>query len=138
MSYSVVCGADDAVAALLTERIGIAEWGAFTTIGVMKDGRLVGGFLYNNFRGYDLDISTAGETGFLTRRTLRACFAYPFEQLNCRRVTALVSKRNRASRRVVSGVGFRLEGVARQAHFTGADLCIYGMLKNECRWINGK
>nr|CRH05499.1 conserved protein of unknown function. Putative Acyl-CoA N-acyltransferase [Candidatus Magnetococcus massalia] len=92
--------------------------------------------VYDNFRQRDLEMSLAALSPRWCRRdVLRAAFAYPFEQLGCRRITSLVPRSNQKSRRLAEGLGLRLEGVVRCAMEGDEDAMVYGMLKEECRWL---
>ena len=55
-----------------------------------------------------------------------------------RRVTARVPVANMRARRLVEGAGFVLEGLVRSAGPDGGDVLIYGMLKEECRWVSSQ
>jgi hypothetical protein len=79
-------------------------------------------------------MSCAGDPGWLTRKSLRAFFHFPFVQLKCRRVTGIVHRKNKRARDVNERMGFRLEGVCKHGFETG-DAIIYGMTRAECRWI---
>jgi len=83
----------------------------------------------------DMEISFATRsTKWPSRRYIRAVFRYVFYQLGKARCTALVLANNEKSANLVERLGFRLEGRARKVN-KGTDLLIYGMLKEECRWI---
>jgi RimJ/RimL family protein N-acetyltransferase len=71
----------------------------------------------------------------LSRHFLKEAFRYPFEQLCVDRITGLVPARNLEAQRFDEHLGFVLEGRARRALPDGDDLLIYGMLREECRWI---
>jgi RimJ/RimL family protein N-acetyltransferase len=73
-----------------------------------------------------------------SREVFHTAFAYPFLQLGCRRVTARVPVSNTRARRLVEGAGFALEGLMRSAAQDGGDVLIYGILKQECRWVGGQ
>jgi len=45
---------------------------------------------------------------------------------------------NMRARRLVEGAGFVLEGLVRSAAPDGGDVLIYGMLKEECRWVSSQ
>ena len=112
----------------------------YEAIGVMRDGKLIGGVIYNNYfeiapHQYDIRFTASGETGWLTKASLRVIFGYPFENLHCIRVSALCAKGNKRSRDLVERLGFVAEGNIRHAFGTGRDGIFYGMLKHECRWI---
>lgn len=138
----IVCGAPERVAKWVLERIPGSEiahangqW--YQAIGFAKsDGVLCGGVLYYNWHDGDIEASAAGEGHWLTPLNLKIIFLYPFGQLGCRRMTALVARNNKRSRRFVERLGFKLEGVKRAALPDGRDQFIYGLLKKECRWID--
>lgn len=88
--------------------------------------------MYHNYRGEGIEVSMAAVTPKWAKRDdIRACLAYPFHQLQVRRVTALVDKRNRRARRFLEGIGFILEGSLKDALPDG-DMCLYGMTR---RWF---
>lgn len=107
-----------------------------SAIGVMDErGELVGGVVYHEFRGNDIQMSCAATSRrWLTAKFLRAIFAYPFVQLGCDRATSCVPARNAHTRRFCEGFGFKQEGVMRRG-FGGDDCVMYGLLKEECKFL---
>lgn len=85
----------------------------------------------------ELSVASTGK-GWANRTFLRACFEYVFNQLDCRRCTARVQASNAASVTMTERLGFTREGTLRRASRDGGDLHVFGMLKTECRWIDGK
>lgn len=135
---SILIGADGLVGEFVRARIPHMRdqsWGAYTTLGVVRRGRLVGGVVYYAWRGFDVQIGVAFERGWALPGTLRALFAYPFQELGCRRVTAVTAKKNKRARKALIKAGFRLEGVIRCGLDGVRDGFVYGLLKQECRWI---
>jgi RimJ/RimL family protein N-acetyltransferase len=137
---------------LVGQRELVAEWlldrirdnvnlnSDFNAIGVVKDERLIGGVLYHCYRRSDvmadLEIVIAGEPGWLSRDRLNKFFHYPYVDLNCTRTTVVCSKKNRKARKLAERLGYRFEGQIRKAMQDGADAMVYGMLKDECRWLD--
>jgi hypothetical protein len=124
----------------IADRIGItpdALVGSmpYHVMGAHVGGKLKGAVLYINFRGPSIEISCAGEPGWLTRANIRAIFSYPFEHLKCRRVTAIVASKNKRAIKMNEGVGFIWEGLCRHG-FEDDHAVIYGMTRDECRWID--
>jgi RimJ/RimL family protein N-acetyltransferase len=112
----------------------------YEAIGVVKDGRIIGGVIYTLYieladGQHDIRFTASGEPGWLTKASLRAIFSYPFNQLQCIRVSALCAKANRRSRDLVERLGFVAEGNIRHAFGMGRDGILHGMLKQDCRWI---
>lgn len=99
---------------------------------VVKDeqGRNRGAVIVCNYDGHDCEIAVAG-TAFVTVRCVRQVFAYIFDQLGCKRVTARTTVSNKRSFRLMRSVGFRVEGMKRQG--PAGDELMMGMLRDECR-----
>ena len=98
-------------------------------------GALIGGAVYHEFRGNDIQISCAAVSRrWLNKRFIKAMFVYPFIQLGCDRVTSCIPSRNAHTRRFIEGLGFKEEGSMRRG-FIGDDCIIYGMLREECKYI---
>jgi RimJ/RimL family protein N-acetyltransferase len=109
--------------------------------GVLRNGRLAAGVVFYNYdaRAGEIEVIIAAEgPGWASREVLWTAFAYPFLQLGCRRVTARVNVGNARARRLVEGAGFVLEGLLRRAGHDGGDVLVYGMLREECRWLVNK
>lgn len=135
---SLVFGGDAFVAAWVGRRIGIADFGPSSAIGVAEDGRLIAGVVYSAWRAApgSLEMSIAAVSPrWCSRRVLAALFGYPFGQLAAVRVQATIRRGNRGARRFVERLGFRYEGMARAAWPTGEDAAVYSMLRHECRWL---
>lgn len=105
-------------------------------LGVFRNDKLAAVAVYNNFSktkaGGNIFIHFAAETPrWATREAIRFFLSYPFRQLGCNRITATIAKSNKPSRKLVYGIGFKLEGVMRAAAPDGKDFCIYGLTKDE-------
>ena len=89
--------------------------------------------LYDHYRGQDIEMSIAS-TGpeWCKRGILAGFFDYPFNQLGCGRVTAIIQKKNRLARRFVTRLGFRQEGVH---PYPDETMISYGLLRKDCRWL---
>jgi RimJ/RimL family protein N-acetyltransferase len=140
----VIVGWDAAVAEWVRARIPdpVDDWGPCAALGITDDdGReLIAGIVFNNYRWPTVESSIASTTPhWCSRRNLAAIFAYPFWQLEVRRVGALTAAQNTGVRRFLLRLGYRQEGVARQAvRLDGGavgDAVIFGMLRSECRWL---
>ena len=140
---ALVYGADEIVAEFVRRRIKNCEAGAFgqyplfKCIGVIRNEQLIGGVVYHNYQKSvpSVTVSFAFDTPrWATPTVLKAVCRYPFNQLGVIRVQSMVAKKNKRSRRMTEGIGFKLEGVARKG-FGYDDCCIYGLLRHECRFL---
>jgi RimJ/RimL family protein N-acetyltransferase len=140
-----ICG-DQAIAKQVglpwaQDRIGVRwPWNNATAIMLFDAELLLACTVYADYDGGNIlmHIASDGSRRWLTRDFLRECFAYPFEQLHCRRVTGLVAASNTAALKFDAHLGFKPEGRMRQAAQDGSDLLILGMLRHECRHLRGR
>lgn len=136
MLGSVLFGADEMVGDFVKARVEDFEPRNYTALGVIRNGALVAGVIYHNFRKTDLEVVIAASSpNWCFPATMRTLFAYPFGQLRVQRMTALVGRKNKPSRKLVLGLGFKEEGCCRKAFFNGEDAMIYGLLRNECKFL---
>lgn len=131
---------DEQVARWVAARMPIFEFGStpYTAIGLAdRSGSLIAGCVYQNYTKTDIHMHAAALPGkrWLSKAYLGECFRYPFEQLGCARVTGLVPARNEVAQGFDEHLGFVLEGRVRRILPDGDDLIIYGMLREECRWL---
>lgn len=111
--------------------------GRGTAIGKLKEGRLIAGVLYEDWNGANIVEHIAAEGDWACRRFLNVMFDYPFNQLGVKRITAPVASDNQKCINLVTKMGFTLECTLAQATPT-ADVHIFRMFKEECKYIRGK
>lgn len=111
----------------------------YRALGVLSRGDLVAGVVYHNARPFDVEVTVAaaseGLRSWTTRQNLAALYHYPFFQLNVVRMSARVAASNTKCRKLSRAMGFKEEGLLRKAFDGTDDLIIYGLLKEECRFI---
>lgn len=109
----------------------------YVTIGLIKDNKLVAGLIYYDYTGTSISVHIGGHPNkrWLTKELLKVMFHYPFIQLGVNRITGYVAAKNKDAIKFDEKLGFVREGVLRKAT-KDDDLIVYGMLREECRWIN--
>lgn len=106
-------------------------------VGVADD-RIRAGVVYHDWQpdygNVQVSFATEGP-GWATRKTVAALLWPPFRELKCRRVTALIRKKNRASRKLVEKLGFREEGSLWRGY--GDDhMMVYGLREADAlKWL---
>ena len=107
-------------------------------IGIERDGELVGGVFYDNFRTrcIAMHVASAG-AHWMTMDFLWYAFAYPFQQLGVSKVMAPIDSTNTNARHFVERLGFVLEASIAEGSKDG-DLLIYTMNRAQCRFLKGK
>lgn len=140
----LILGRDADITAWVAKQLGQNpddEFGPCRAIGMELDGQIIGGVVYSHYREQTRDIQlsiAATSPKWATRGTIAALLAYPFVTLQCNRATVVVRKRNRRSRKLAEGLGFRLEGTLRQG-FLDDDMLILGILREEAeQWLTRK
>lgn len=125
------------VAAWVAERAGCSHhaWAEYTTIGLERDGELVGGVVFESFTGTNANIHVAGSGPYwMTRTFLFAVFDYAFNQLGLKRLTGYVEAANARALDFDRKLGFIDEAVLRDAVPSG-DVIILCMRREDCRFI---
>lgn len=115
----------------------VTNWGErYQAIGLERDGELCAAVVFNLYSGADIAMHVAAVPGrrWLNREYMRACLGYPFLQLQVRRISGFVPARNAEARKFDEHLGFKVEGVMRNA-LPDDDVIVYGMLREECRFL---
>lgn len=114
---------------------GTIDFGPCRTIAFWGDG-LLAVVLYNAVDEKNCGISIASSTPkWCSKLALRVIFGYPFIQLGLNRVTATIRQTNDKSISLVERLGFIHEGELKQYYENGESAMIYGLLKDDCRWL---
>ncbi len=115
---------------------GVKDFGKCRTIGFIDNDNLIAVVVYNAQDESNIGISIATSTPkWCTKTALKLIFGFPFIQLEMNRVTATINENNLKSRSLVERLGFILEGELKQYYQTGESAMIYGLLKDNCRWL---
>lgn len=135
--YDIIFGPalNELLSVWTARQIGDAHLEGGVGFGAVRDGKLIGAIVFTEHRGPDVRVSFAGFGPWLSRRLLRTAAAYAYRDLGCRRITAVVKRANKTSRRQVEKIGFRLEGSHPASFEDGGAACSYGMLREQCRWL---
>ena len=112
----------------------------FAAAGILVNNELVGGAVFHDLTGHMMEISLATTSPkWCTRKHIKELLSYPFVQCGYQRLNARCAKKNKKMRRLMERFGFKEEGCARKAYVMPDgqidDCVIYGMLKEECKWI---
>lgn len=112
--------------------------GQYNAIGVVNNDTLIAGVVYHDYHPIyrTICIQLVGETpSWANRKTIEDLGNYPFIELNCQRVTALINSDNVKALRLAEGVGFKREAVLVRAA-GDKDIIVLRLFQDE--WIAGK
>jgi len=110
-----------------------------TALGVIRDGELIAGVIYERYNGVHVEVSIAtADPRWAKRSTLKTLFGYPFNQLRCKAITVLVPSSNMESLNLATKLGFRPEAFIKYSAHDGSALVVLKMFKEDCHWIEEK
>ena len=117
--------------------IGVKEFGPSATIAFFSDDlELQAVVVYNRLsdKNCELNLATVSPKCFI-KITLKIAFSIPFQQYNLNRITTMVRSDNKKAVKLNERLGMKRIGELEQYYADGQTAYLYGMLKNECRWI---
>lgn len=117
----------DAVARFVSEQIGCAFVPPYTTMGIERGGKIIGGVIFNVFEGCDVHVSAAGK-GW-TRGFLADVGQYVFGHLGLLRMTVITEQENVID--IAKRLGAQVEGRLRDHFGPSRDAIVLGILKND-------
>ncbi len=109
----------------------------FEVASVTRSGRPVGAVLYTNYRKHAVEMTVAGEPGWISRGGIQAAFHFPFVQLGVWNVLTMVNRNNAPARELNRRVGFTELCVIETGGHRGEDIILYSMTRDKCFWIRG-
>lgn len=140
MTKRIVWNEPERVMQFVAAHTGEDRYEQFVAIGLERDGKLCAGVVFNQKAGANIlmHVASDGSRHWMTPAYMAACFRYAFVQEKCNLITGLVRADNVDAQRFDEHLGFKWRGQLPQACTDGTDLIVYGMLKSECRFIEGK
>lgn len=104
-----------------------------SAIGLMKNGKILAGVIYENWNKRTVFCHIAVE-GRLTKSYLKAIFDYPFNVLNVQKIIVPVVTDNQKSIKLVTNMGFAEEARIKEGSPSG-DIIFMTLAKKDCRFL---
>lgn len=120
---------DQRIADYVCARTGIVLTGSYSSLGVIADGKIIGGVAFNCFTGNDVHVTVAGEPRAFTRIFMRRVARYVFGELGCLRIS-ITTEQPRVIE-IAKRLGAKIEGAKRDHFGKGRDGVMLGLLKDE-------
>lgn len=119
---------------ILVKRMGGGYADAQCLAVIDNDDEIAGIVAFFNYRWPNVEVGFFCDDfrWALNRDGIIEVLSYPFVQLRCHRITALVEKKNTVARKMVQRLGFVEEGKLRKAGPKG-DMFVYGLLSDELK-----
>ena len=135
MGWNITSG--DHVNAWVAEKINGVFHPGSVGIGLMRDGVMRAGVMFENWNGKSVMAHMAVDGGRLTPAYVAAIFDYAYNVCGVEKVILPVGSQNLKSQRLVENMGFMEEGRILDAAPDG-DIVIYTMSKPDCRFLGEK
>lgn len=135
----VLFGADDLVVRWAGRAIpGFMPSPDAKALGVVHQGNLVAGAIYERFNGVHMEVAITAKHGspWASRQVLKHLFGYPFVQMGCVAISALVPMSNLTSLNLATKLGFEPEAYVKFAAPDGSPMVVLKMFRENCRWID--
>jgi hypothetical protein len=130
----LVRNASPLVAAWAGHRLGTTFKEPYHALGVMKNGRLAGAVIFNDYEARNVEMTLVGPNAF-TRGVAREIFGYAFNELDCLRITVTIPEKHTGTCMKALRWGWIPEGRKRDYYGANEHAIIFGMLKDECRFL---
>jgi RimJ/RimL family protein N-acetyltransferase len=133
---SLVFDQKELVGAWVAQEVGqTASWGDFYAMGVVRDGRIIAGVVFNNYNGSNATCHIAAPvfTRLLPELVRHSC-KYAFEFCGLKRLTGMVPSNAPKILAFDKHLGFEEEFVMKDGA-RDADMHVLVMWPDTCRWL---
>ena len=124
---------------LYIKNTGYPVSGAFSAMGVIRDNKIIGQILFQNYTGANVDMHLY-TPGCFSKNIINLVYSYMFNELSCKRVTAKVLPTNEKLLQLLPRLGFVYEYTQEQYYNIDGDIydvLNYKLTKNNIpKWVN--
>lgn len=123
---------DERVARFVADRCGAVLSPPFTCMGIERDGKVVGGVVFNVFTAFDVSVTVAGDKGAFTLPFVRAVGWYVFHQIGKVRMTIITHQDSVVD--IAMRMGAEIEGCKRNQFGVDRHGFVLGILKTDWKF----
>ena len=134
----IITDKDNIITKWVCERLGYGTcWlQNYITFGIVRNEKIIAGLIFHDIHLGD-DVSWtiySTDKHWCTKKIIKFFMKMAFEYYQCRRINILVNTDNDKCLKLVTGLGFKTEGLLRQFRENGQDCYILGLLKSENKY----
>ncbi len=119
---------DARVIEYVNAKVGTILRPPLTALGLDIDGEIVAGVVFNDFNGFNVEVTVAGDRKAFTRAFIRRVGQYVFEELDCLRMSITTGSQDVAALAIRLGAQ-TAEGRKKNLYGAGRDGIILGILR---------
>jgi RimJ/RimL family protein N-acetyltransferase len=126
----------EAIGAWVAQQVGqTCDWGSFYSLGIVRDGEIIAGVVFNNFNGANATchIAISKFSRVMPAMIEHSC-KYAFEFCGLKRLTGMVPSNEPKILAFDKHLGFEEEFVMKDGA-PGADMHVLVMWPDKCRWL---
>lgn len=120
----------------VAQQIGGSYQPGSVAIGLVRDGGLTAGVLYEQWNGRSI-VAHIAVTGRMTPSFLAAIFDYPFRVCGAEKIMCPIPSNNERSKALATNMGFSQEACLKDAAPSG-DILIFTLSKPDCRFLKDR
>lgn len=120
---------DARIAAFVCQKTGITLGQDYTCLGIIQNGQVTAGIVFNHCTGADIHITAATSPGAFTKIFLTRCGHYLWDELKLARFSVTTEQPNVVD--LIQRVGGKIEGTKRDAFGPGRDAIMLGVLAKD-------
>lgn len=123
---------DQRITDYVRERTGIDPGVDHSCLGIVRDGVVTAGFVFNHYTGHDIHVTVAWTPGSLTKIFLARCGHYAWCEMKCSRVSITTEQPKVVD--LALRMGAVIEGIKRDAFGPGKNATMLGILAKDWKF----
>lgn len=136
LPHGLLFGHDAAVAAWTWNEFKHRAMPVDAAIGIVRNNQLVGSALFQNFSGYNVELSYYGPQTF-SAGIAKTLARFAVERFNIDRLTMRTNRKNIAILKMFGGFGFKFEGVQHRYYGPFGDAAVFVLFREDLERIGG-
>lgn len=134
ISHGLLFGHDAPVTQWTWNAFGLTPMPTNAAIGIVRHNQIVGSILFQEYSGYNVEMSYYGPMT-PTAGISRAVARYAVERFNVDRMTSRTNRKNTAVMKMLTGIGFKYEGIQRRFYGPFGDAAMFVLFREDLERI---